>query len=170
MVSSDIKRAIEIIEARISSLQQIRNMLLEEFGVDNLKLDSSIAPQNTTSSGSETRKQAVVKLLKAEGPLSRRDIRTKTAFPLGTIAYVLNDKETFKRSKGGKWSVVSEDTKQETASPVLAGEAVRCGRGETQTQRSLKPLRSAERFRVRIPAPAYLLDSQCSNSSSTSYS
>jgi len=111
VVSGDIKRAIEIIDQRISSLQQIRKMLLDEFGMNEQKPDSPLAPIAVVSTGTETRKQAIARLLRAEGPLSRRDIVAKTSFPLGTIAYVLNDKHTFKRTKGGKWSAISEDAK-----------------------------------------------------------
>ena len=110
MVSGDIKRAVEIIDQRINSLQQIRRMLLDEFGMNDRSPDSTLMPTTGAPTGTETRKQAIAKLLKVDGPLSRRDIVARTGFPLGTIAYVLNDKEIFKRRKGGKWSVVSEST------------------------------------------------------------
>lgn len=111
MVSPDIKRAIEIIDQRINSLQQIRKMLIDEFGLNNQNapLAKVLSEQTESAPASTTRKGALINLLKSEGPLHRRDILTKTNFPVGTIAYLLNDKETFTHRRDGRWDLAKRE-------------------------------------------------------------
>jgi hypothetical protein len=108
MVSTDIKRALEIIEQRISSLEQIKRMLIDEFGINGSTPSiPSIEPPKTLleKMAEGTRKESVIKLLKTEGPLLRRDIMARTGFPAGTIAFVLNDKDIFTQTKDRKWTL-----------------------------------------------------------------
>jgi len=97
----------------MKSLEQVRKMLLDEFGGDESYVGSlslSLHPHAETSveAKPETRKESIVRLLKEKGPLTRREIRERTGFPPGTLAYVLNDKETFARMRTGKWRLISK--------------------------------------------------------------
>jgi len=112
--SPDIKRAIEIIEQRIQSLQQIKEMLTTEFFGDDTS--TALGPKTVAIAiqggapkvvvgEQKTRKQALVGFLSENGPTTRGDILRKTGLPRGTIAFLLNDKNTFSRRDDGKWIV-----------------------------------------------------------------
>jgi hypothetical protein len=107
-ISPDIQRAIEIIDQRIQSLQRIKEMLLKEFGIEEpvhagRKVNWDQIP-GTEPEAKKTRKEFLVDFLRKHGPQTRKEIREKTKFPLGTIAFLLNDKETFQHLPDGKWT------------------------------------------------------------------
>lgn len=106
-ISPDIRRAIEIIDQRIQSLQRIREMLIKEFGVDEgpLAIFSSNATVPSEAPPTKTRKQFLAEFLRTNGPTTRKDIETKTGLPKGTIAFALNDKNFFQRLSDGRWTV-----------------------------------------------------------------
>lgn len=106
-ISPDIRRAIEIIDQRIQSLQRIREMLIKEFGVDEgaIQTLASFPVDATVTPGAKTRKQTLVDFLRANGPTLRKDIEARTGLPKGTIAFALNDKELFQRFPDGRWTV-----------------------------------------------------------------
>ena len=52
--------------------------------------------------------------LKEAGPLTRGEILERTGFPIGTIAFVLNDKAMF-RSESGKWYPAQSETQNQGA-------------------------------------------------------
>jgi len=99
-ISPDIQRAIEIIDQRIQSLQRIKEMLVKEFGGD----EPSVFGPPISLSAKKTRKQFLVDFFLEHGPQNRQAIREKTALPLGTVAFLLNDKETFQRLPDGRWT------------------------------------------------------------------
>ena len=108
-ISPDIRRAIEIIDQRIQSLQRIREMLVNEFGVDEGTIQklAIFAADATVPSGTlptKTRKQFLTDFLRTNGPTTRKDIETKTGLPKGTIAFALNDKDLFQRLPDGRWT------------------------------------------------------------------
>lgn len=108
-ISPDIRRAIEIIDQRIQSLQRIREMLIKEFGVDEgaieqLTIFSGDAAARSETPPTKTRKQFLADFLKSNGPTSRKDIEAKTGLPKGTIAFALNDKNVFQRLPDGRWT------------------------------------------------------------------
>src|SRR5437867_461072 len=99
-MDSDIKATVARIDARIAKLRKIKEMLLEEFSVPDANVGRSVSRTEPNT----TRKEQVVKLLLNSGPIVRKEILAKTGLPIGTIAYVLNDKKTFKND-GGRWDV-----------------------------------------------------------------
>jgi hypothetical protein len=107
-MSPDIQRVIEIIDQRIQSLKKVKEMLLKEFGVEQ-PLDGERRVNwdqipDVQPEAKKTRKQFLVDFLREHGPQTRREIREKANLPLGTIAFLLNDKETFQHLPGGKWA------------------------------------------------------------------
>jgi hypothetical protein len=107
-ISSDIQRAIEIIDQRIQSLQRIKEMLVKEFGGEGAALSGQVSlfePSISTTPFKKTRKQFLVDFFREHGAQTRQAIREKTALPLGTVAFLLNDKDTFQRLPDGKWTI-----------------------------------------------------------------
>lgn len=119
MANEELYQAIEIIDRRIKSLTQLKQGLIDEFNLIAqttiplpLKYDIASAKKRMVSK-KPTNKDRIINLLKAEGPLGRGDIVKKTGIPVGSVAGVLTDKNTF-ISKDEKWHLVSEENKEET--------------------------------------------------------
>src|SRR3989442_611107 len=112
----DIEKAIAIIDQRIEALRNIRDQLAQEFGATSKQAvrvsvgggeaaDSSGAkhiplrrnPPHSASNrnGRSTRKDQIADWLRMNGPATRAEIISGTNFPIGTIAFCLNDKEKF---------------------------------------------------------------------------
>lgn len=106
-ISPDIKRVIEILDLRVQSLQKIKQMLLTEFGTE---IEGSVVPdipaETEVQKGEpkKTRKQFLIEFLKKHGPQTRKELMETTGLPRGTIAFLLNDKDTFVHVAGGKWA------------------------------------------------------------------
>lgn len=117
-MNSDIRQAINIITQRIANLQQIKQMLLEEFGVSGASAVAiAVAPTRRNDGkgnghGDLTRKDQLAKFLIEHGPSSRGTINEKSGIPKGTVANLLN-KEGFVRQQG-KWTVATSSATQET--------------------------------------------------------
>ena len=107
MQNIEIKKIISAIDQKIKSLENTKRVLIEEFGGigDNTQTPTSVAQK-------ETRKEVVRKLLEEKGPLPRKEILEITGIPIGTLAYVLNDKKMF-YNKDAKWGVVSKEIEEE---------------------------------------------------------
>jgi hypothetical protein len=115
--SPDIKRAIEIIEQRIQSLQQVKEMLVTEFFGEEQPASPDPVPETTPwlfnqpkrkitlPPVQKTRKQTLIDFLKQHGPSVRGQIMEQTKMPRGTLAFLLNDKETFSRLDDGRWMI-----------------------------------------------------------------
>ena len=127
----EVKKVIQMIEERIASLSTMRTMLIREFGVEEETVPNfvrtkfpvrsespvshapiisespsvSSSPSASPSPGPTTRKEALVQFLLENGPHSRKELAEKTSIPVGTIAFLLNDKETFEHVQGNKWKV-----------------------------------------------------------------
>lgn len=95
----DIEGTIELIDHRIEELQRSKRTLLETFGGKTIPI---LSPPEMSKTG---RREAVIKLIQEEGPLTRSEILQKGNIPRGTVATILNDKATF-RSKKGKWYLI----------------------------------------------------------------
>ena len=108
----DIEKAIQLIDAKIAELQNAKRTLLEAFGrtvnlgAGTATVQAKAINANLTVIGT-TRKAELVKLLQEQGPLRRSEIIKRSDIPKGTIAYLLNDKDTFV-SQDGKWSVAEK--------------------------------------------------------------
>ena len=118
MIHPDIEKAIRLIDQKITELNKAKMTLLEAFGekptLQGNRFTQSSSPRFIRipkKSSKLTRREAIIKLLKEEGPLSRSEILKKTSFPRGTIAFVLNDKDMF-FSKDGLWHLAGEQEKQ----------------------------------------------------------
>lgn len=101
-ISPDIRRAIEIVDQRIQSLQKIKEMLLKEFGSEEIPSEGQ---QTLPGLVKKSRKETLIDFLKTYGPTSRKEIEAKTGMPKGTVAFLLNDKDTFQHLQDGKWTV-----------------------------------------------------------------
>ncbi len=114
MIHPEIKKTIELIDERISSLVKLRTTLAQEFGIESpptlRKAESATRQlQLPEISGKFTRQQQVVAFLKEHGPKKRKDIATQLEIPTGTVAFVLNDKNTFQGLGKGLWALVEEN-------------------------------------------------------------
>jgi len=117
MINPEIEKAIQVIEAKIEELQKARKVLIDLFG-STVNLAATISAQNQTSRPKLTlskpsRRDALIRLFEEQGPLSRSEIFKQSGFPKGTVAYLLNDKDTFV-SKNGRWHLVKNGGSEES--------------------------------------------------------
>ncbi|HYA92189.1 MAG TPA: hypothetical protein VEK32_11905 [Thermodesulfobacteriota bacterium] len=114
MMHPDIEKAIELIENKISELQRAKQTLLEAFGEKSINSKTQpllFQTQKTVNRKfGSTRRDAVLQLLKEQGPLPRFEIIRKIGIPRGTLATILNDKNVF-TSKNHKWNVLEPKEK-----------------------------------------------------------
>lgn len=115
-MDQDISKIVELIDKKIKALTVTRQTLIAEFGNGKSEPTPSLFKQvNMEHLEQEvkkvTRKDAVEKLIREYGPMSRKEIVKKSGFPIGTIAFVLNDENRF-ISKDGKWHVVKESQEE----------------------------------------------------------
>lgn len=108
----EIKKIIVRIDQKIKSLENAKEVLIKEFGLEEEKQTILLPPK------SDTRKDTIEKLLREHGPLPRKQILEMTGIPIGTLAYVLNDKKSF-YNKDGKWGVFSKES-----APIVQGESM----------------------------------------------
>jgi len=113
MEDIEIKKIILRIDQKIKSLETAKQVLIQEFAGERAIVSPSFK--------AETRKGAVVKLIQEHGPLLRKEIIEMTGFPLGTLAYVLNDKNLF-CNKDGKWDLVSRESKEKKQLGLIGNE------------------------------------------------
>ena len=108
-MNSNIRQAIEIIDQRIAHLQNIRKMLLDEFGGDGgydttISVASHRGTNGNGQGGTKTRRAELIDFLRKHGPSKRKQILIGTSIPKGTIATLLN-KPPFVRGSDGRWSM-----------------------------------------------------------------
>jgi hypothetical protein len=123
-MDADILQAIQIIDAKITSLQEARNRLANAFGIattsaapvrlGNLaerqstgapRLDQASnghAPPQSQPSG---RKVELAQFLSEHGQMSRVAIVEKSGIPEGTVSYCLSDKRFFEQTESGDWTI-----------------------------------------------------------------
>jgi hypothetical protein len=105
---NEIEQAVALIDQKIVSLKKLRDQLAQEFG-QAAPLKAAIASiAGSNRAGRVSRKDQVEKFIKEHGPASRPEIIEATGIPVGTVAYVLNDKQRFFARKG-KWHVREEE-------------------------------------------------------------
>jgi hypothetical protein len=117
MVDPDIRKAIEIIDQKILSLQQARNQLAQAFGLEQSPHDKAsaitiaaasipfpgIPGKHLVADQRKPRKEALAEFLITHGPMSRVEIVAKSGLPEGSISYCLSDSRFFEQSKDGNW-------------------------------------------------------------------
>jgi hypothetical protein len=67
-------------------------------------------PKPGANGPKKTRLEGIRELLRKNGPMHRKEIREKTGFPEGTIAFLLKEKN-FKHESDGRWSLRDEKAK-----------------------------------------------------------
>lgn len=116
-IPPEVKKTIEIINAKIESLVDLRDSLMREFGITEARADRQSddsqqlpipLPMRPVLHNNlrRTRKQQIIEYIGARGPQSRRDIAKGLGIPEGTVSFVLNDKDTFFSAGRGKWDVL----------------------------------------------------------------
>jgi len=123
-----ITKAIDLIEQKIQSLlneaksredearslQGVIARLREAFGSENGRGSEQPAqayaqlPLPRNRQQPQTRKQQIMELIRSRGPLRRAEIIETGGVPRGTVAFVLNDKDTFRQLKDGRWDLVAQ--------------------------------------------------------------
>jgi hypothetical protein len=104
---NEIEQAVALIDQKIESLKKLRDQLVQEFGQSApLKAVAASVP-GLNGGGRVNRKDQVADYIRLHGPSSRPDIIAGTGIPVGTVAYVLNDKERF-QARRGKWNVIEQ--------------------------------------------------------------
>jgi hypothetical protein len=104
----DIAKAVELIDQRIATLQNIRRELVREFvGGERIPSVRTKSLPNTSRNGHGTRKEQVAEFISSHGPATRSEIISGTDIPTGTIAYCLNDEKRFV-NQDGKWHLRKE--------------------------------------------------------------
>ncbi len=108
----EIQQAIQIIDAKIASLQEARNRLAAAFGVTGQIMPVASTP---VSSGRYTptfaapqaggRKEQLAQFIYENGPMARGALQSRSGLPEGTVSYCLNDKRFFEQREGGDWDI-----------------------------------------------------------------
>jgi hypothetical protein len=121
MADTDILQAIQIIDDKISSLQEARNRLAHAFGIE-LKSTANVAAIVAVAAASQRlahvessngnghkpptgRKVELAQFLLAHGPASRSTIIEMAGMPEGTVSYCLTDKRFFQQDADGTWKI-----------------------------------------------------------------
>jgi len=111
-IQPDIVKAIEILDQRIKSLQEIRDNLAREFGMNDYVKPSSPpkpdAQMPLLDTEAKTSKDKIADYLRTHGPASRKEITVETGIAMGTVSYALNDKKRFVNSGNGWVNRVGE--------------------------------------------------------------
>lgn len=107
---------IGTLDKRISKLQEIRRLLVEEFGEEALspvvdtgkrQIAAPAAPTIHAKTGNEKpRKIQIHEWLKAHGPSTRGEILKGTQFPGGTVGSLLSQCPELFESRDGKWHAI----------------------------------------------------------------
>jgi hypothetical protein len=125
-MEADILQAIQIIDAKIASLQAARNQLAHAFGIVDNPITPSheqlrirpvtatpiVATSTPTRNGHgasqpqpSERKIQLALFLMQNGPMSRVAIVEKGGIPEGTVSYCLADKRFFEQNPEGDWDI-----------------------------------------------------------------
>jgi len=123
-MQSDIGRIIAMIDQRIETLQDLRASFIREFGGEeethaaeaatgSIQRFPRLPPAQTSGNGNQSRKDEVASFLGIHGPQTRAQMLAQMTIPKGTLAYVLNDKERFRRRRDGTWAVIEKEVTPE---------------------------------------------------------
>lgn len=126
----DIRKALSVIDKQIADLAKAKESLIAIFGsmgnstLQEIESDKPLSRaaeviQRVEAAKGESRKESIIKLLDKEGPLTRTEMAQKSGIPLGTLSFVLRDKNVF-HNQEGKWSLIVNDnvtTEQEEVKP-----------------------------------------------------
>jgi hypothetical protein len=112
-MDSDTRQMIDRLDKRIGKLQEIKRLILEEFGANSPEPVTPPAgeavngiSQSKPPAGEprgEPRKIVIHQWLKANGPAGRGDVIAATGFPSGTVGSLLSQCKDLFESRDGKW-------------------------------------------------------------------
>jgi hypothetical protein len=108
---SELKRELQDIGLEIERLEHFKAMALE--------LGGSVQELRPSNPKNKTRKQEIVDYLLAFKMASRKEISEGTGIPVGTIAYVMRDSDTFVNAARGKWHL-TESALSDAGVPTLS--------------------------------------------------
>lgn len=107
---------IETLDKRISKLQEIRRLLVEEFGetplqekrpeIDPGKRQIAAKTIHAKNGDEKPRKIQIHEWLKVHGPATRGEILKGTQFPGGTVGSLLSQCPELFESREGKWHAI----------------------------------------------------------------
>src|ERR1700730_1518962 len=87
------------IDKRIAKLQQIRALIVEEFG----QPANGAAPGPSKRAQNGGRKSQMYEWLKQNGPATRTEIIEGTGMPTGTVGGYLSSEKDLFENREGKW-------------------------------------------------------------------
>ncbi|MGA3024030.1 MAG: hypothetical protein ABSF98_04600 [Bryobacteraceae bacterium] len=107
-MDSATKQMLETVDKRLAKLQQVRALILEEFGESSNGASRKIArkPQVAPAPSVVRKTQRKIQLhewLKSNGPSTRAEIIAGTRFPEGTIGGYLSTEKDLFENRDGKW-------------------------------------------------------------------
>ena len=121
----EIEAAVARLDQRIAKLQKAKESLLAAFSdsvSEQIQKPTRARPKRAKDRsasprvGSRTRREEMVAFFRENGPARRAEIVAKTRIPVGTAAYLLNDKRMFRRLESGRWNLRRELKEEPTTS------------------------------------------------------
>lgn len=101
------------LDRRIARLQQIRQMLVEEYGQApssdatskraSAAMAASLRGRRAHGNNGPTRKAAIHEWLKANGPATRNEVISGSGLPEGTVGSLLSRCNDLFENRDGKW-------------------------------------------------------------------
>lgn len=108
--SPEIRKAIELIDAKIAQLLAAKATLLDAFGNPSPVENPEVRQLQNAGKGKPDRFSQLVRFLTAHGPMLRKDILMRSGIPEGTIAYLLSTYTNFVQQPDGRWAIGSKES------------------------------------------------------------
>ena len=111
------RQMLQAVDKRIANLQQIRSLIVAEFGEQGVVASNGDTPHRRSpgkkrhtrrlrAKNGASRKMQMHNWLKANGPAARKDIIAGTGFPSGTVGSLLSQGSDLFENKDGKWAAI----------------------------------------------------------------
>ena len=117
LIAAHARDQAKLLNAILTTLTAI-HLILEESHHNNISAErdshginqvrQSAPRRRQRAKKPQRRREMLIKFLKEDGSASRHDIIEKTGIPVGTVAYLLNDKTTF-INEDGLWHLVKRE-------------------------------------------------------------
>lgn len=106
-MDSATKQMLEAVDKRLAKLQQIRSLIVEEFGESSNGTSAKVIrkPRRIQSPVGGGRKIQLRDWLKKNGPATRGEIIKNSGLPEGTISGYLSTEKDLFENRDGKWHV-----------------------------------------------------------------
>jgi hypothetical protein len=102
--AANIRTQARRLQAAAEKLLEAADIL--DGGEQNTPLLASTLGNQLSSDEAEiapSRREQIIHLLQAQGPMRSKDIMDRTGIPRGTIGFVLRDKDTFDQDNMERW-------------------------------------------------------------------